>query len=485
VRQLLTESLLLSLIAGAAGLVLASLLRDTFMPWRIPAQIPVIIDARIDVRVYFYALLASIAAAVLCGLVPALRATRSDIDPELRVGGRNTGPRARFLGRNSLVVAQVTGSLFLLIVGSQMYRATSFLLTHSPGFRADHVLTAGFDPTLARYDEAQTRDFYKRLMERTRALPGAVSVAAAELMPISNHPDVRNIAPEGYRFPKGTDSEGVAANVVAGDYFSTLQIPILHGRGLESSDTADGPRVAVVSEAFAAKYFPNKDAVGARFRMGGATGPWVRIVGVAARSAYISLGEPPIAVVYLPWPQNYRPDMTLFVQTAGPSDTLASPVHEVVRSLDPNVPVFAMRTMEDYFHDRGVRVVVLLNALVGGMGMLGLLLALSGLYAVIAWSVARRTREIGIRIAVGADRGRVLVMVLKQGLKLSAIGVAIGLVPSLLLSRALTAGLKVPPFNIPTLIAVSLALLAMTAAGAYFPARRASRLDPIVVLKQE
>jgi len=485
VRQLLTESLLISLVAGVAGLVLASLLRDSFMPWRIPAQIPIIVDARIDLRVYFYALLASIAAALVCGLVPALRATGPDVEPALRVGGTNTGPRSRFFGRNALVVAQVAGSLFLLIVGSQMYRAVSFLLTHSPGFRVDHVLTAGFDPTLARYDEAQTRDFYKRLLDRTRALPGAVSVAAAELLPISNHPDVRSVAPEGYRFPKGEDSEGVAANVVAGDYFSTLQIPILHGRGLEPADTADAPRVAVVNEAFAGKYFPNKDAVGARFRMGGATGPWVRVVGVAARSSYISLGEPPIPVAYLPWSQNYRPDMTLFVQTAGPSDTLAGPVREVVRSLDTNVPVFAMSTMEAYFHDRGVKLVVLLNALVGGMGLLGLLLALSGLYAVTAWSVARRTREIGIRIAVGADRGRVLAMVLKQGLKLSAIGVAIGLVPGFLLSRALTAGLKVPPFNVPTLIAVSLALLAMTAAGAYFPARRASRLDPIVVLKQE
>ena len=219
--------------------------------------------------------------------------------------------------------------------------------------------------------------------------------------------------------------------------------------------------------------------------MGGATGPWVRIVGVAARSAYISLGEPPIPVVYLPWAQNYRPDMTLFVQTAGPSQTLAGPVREAVRSLDSNVPVFAMSTMEDYFHDRGVRLVVLLNALIGGMGVLGLLLALCGLYAVMAWSVARRTREIGIRMAVGADRVSVLAMVLRQGLKLSVIGVAIGLVPSLLLSRTLTTNLKVPPFNIPALIAVSLALLAMTAAGAYFPARRASRLDPIAVLKQD
>ena len=485
VRQLLTESLLISLVAGAAGLVLASLLRDSFMPWRIPAQIPVIIDARIDPRAYLYALLISVAAAVACGLVPALRATRPDVEPALRVGGRNTEARGRFFGRNTLVVAQVAGALFLLIVGSQMYRAVSFLLTHSPGFRKDHLLTAAFDPTLARYGEAQTRDFYKRLMERTRALPGVVSVAAAELMPISNHPDVRNVAPEGYRFPKGEDTEAVGANVVAGDYFSTLAIPILHGRGLEPADTADAPRVAVVSEAFAAKYFPNKDAVGARFRIGGATGPWVRIVGVAARSAYLSLGESPIAVVYLPYAQNYRPDMTLFAETAGPSDTLAGPVRDVVRSLDPNVPVFAMSTMEAYFHDRGVKLVVLLNALIGGMGLLGLLLALSGLYAVTAWSVARRTREIGIRIAVGADRGRVLAMVLKQGLKLSAIGVAIGLVPSLLLSRALTANLHLPPFNLPALIAVSLALLAMTAAGAYFPARRASRLDPIAVLKQE
>jgi predicted permease len=485
VRQLLTESLLISLAAGAAGLFLAQTCMDMFLPWRIPSSIPIEISARLDYRVVLYALCASLASAVLCGLVPAIRATRHNIEPALRAGGRNLEPRGRFLGRNALVVVQVAGSLFLLICASQLYRAISFVLSAPPGFRSDHILMASFDPTLARYNDAQTQAFYKRITERARQLPAVVSASLAELVPMANNPDPQLMVPEGYHLPPGKEAISVGTDVVSEDYFSTVDIPIVKGRAFRASDTADSPRVAVANEHFAQTYFPNPDPIGKRFRLGGAEGPWVEIVGLAKMSKYVMLVEPPFDFVYLPLSQNHRSEMTLLLQSAGRPENLAGPVRDLVRSLDSDQPVFAVRTMEEYFQDRAVKVVTILTGMVGGMGLLGLILALSGLYAVMAWSVARRRREIGIRMAVGADRVAVLGMVLRQGLKLSVAGIFIGLALSLAFGRALTAGVGAPSFSVPILVLVPLALLGMTVLGSYLPARRASLLDPITVLRQE
>ena len=484
VRQLLTESLLISLLGGAFGLLLAQACLDAIMPFRVPSEIPIEVTARLDLRLVLYALCATVISAVLCGLVPAFRATRADIEPALRAGGRNLESRRRFLGRNALVVAQVAGSLFLLVCATQLYRGISFVMSRPPGFRSDHLLMAGFNPELARYNDAQTQAFYRGLMEKSRQLPGAVSASLSELVPMANHVDSQLVAPEGYQMPKGREADDVMANVVSEDYFYTLGIPILEGRGFRASDTSDSPRVAVVNEHFAKKYYPDRDPIGKRLRVG-AKGDWVEIVGVAKQSKYAILIEPPMNFLYLPFSQNHRTKMTLMVQTTGPSDSLAPALRDLVRSLDSNQPLFAVRTMEEYFHERATKVFALLTGMVGGMGLLGLILALSGLYAVIAWSVARRSREIGIRMAVGADRVTVLGMVLKQGLRLSVVGIAIGFALSMLFSRALTAGMGVPSFSVPILVLAPVALLAMTAIGAYVPARRAAQLDPLTVLKQD
>jgi ABC-type antimicrobial peptide transport system permease subunit len=197
------------------------------------------------------------------------------------------------------------------------------------------------------------------------------------------------------------------------------------------------------------------------------------------------LVEPPLDFLYLPLTQNHRNGMTLLVRTAGGSGSVAGPLRDLVQSMDVDQPLFAARTMEDYVHDRATKTLNVLTNLVGGMGLLGLILALSGTYAVMAWSVARRRREIGVRMAVGADRVAVLGMVLKQGLRLSAIGIAIGLAVSLAAAKALTAAIGTPSLSVPILMMVPLAVLAMVAASAYIPARRAARLDPIAVLREE
>jgi predicted permease len=484
-RQLLAESLLLTVFAGALGLVLAQTGMASFLPWRIPSELPIDITARIDYRVISYALCTAVLSALVCGLAPAIRVTRQAIEPALRASGRNMESRRSFLGRDALVVGQVAGSLVLLICASQMYLGFSAVMSAPPGFRSDHILMASFDTTLARYDEAHSRTFYKRLVEKARELPGVTSAALAIRPPIANNIDEQAIVPEGYRLPPGREAVNVLANTVSEDYFTALNIPIVSGRAFQQSDTADSRKVAVVNRRLAEKYFPNQDPVGKRFRLDGPQGDWVDIVGVAKNSKYAMVVEPPIDFVYFPVTQKHQSNFTLFVQTAGPSSTAAPAIRNLVRSLDPGQPIFGVRTMEQYFQDRGVKTVTVLTGLVGGMGLLGLALALSGLYGVMAFSVARRTREIGIRMAVGAGRNTVLGMVLRQGLKLSLVGAAIGLVLSVAAGRVISASAGTPSFNIPTLVFVVAALVGITAIGAYVPARRASKLDPITVLRQD
>ncbi len=485
VRQLLTESLVMALAAAVAGILIAQFSVDLFSPIKVPSDIPITLEARVDARSMLYAVFAAIASAVLFGLLPALRATRAGIADDLKAGGGATGPRRRFFGRNALVVAQVAGSLLLLVCASQVYRGVNYTLTAPPGFRSHNMLMAGFDPSLARYTEDQAQQFYKRLLENARQIPGVTSAALAGLVPMANTSDGRLIVPEGFQMTPGKDAVGVMSNVVTEDYFTTAEIPIVRGRAFRETDKQGAPLVAVVNEPFAAHYYPNQDALGKRFRMGGPQGDWVEIVGIAKVSKYQSLAEPPADFLYLPLAQNPRMQMTLMLDTAGASAGVTQPLLNAVREIDADQPVFGIRTMEEYFDQRAVMIFRMFIGMLAGMGLLALALALSGLYAVMAWSVARRRREIGIRMAIGADRASVLRMVLRQGLTLGVVGAAAGLALSLAFGRAVMTNLGLPSYHLPTLAAVVAALIGMTLLGAYVPARRAAQLEPVSVLKQE
>ncbi len=277
----------------------------------------------------------------------------------------------------------------------------------------------------------------------------------------------------------------VHKNVVSDGYFSTADIPILRGRGFLETDTANSPRVAVVNQRFAETYWPNQNPVGKRFRLGGPQGDWVEVVGLARMSKYNGVVEPPMEFLYLPLSQNFRTQMTLLIATSGASDDLAQPIRRLVKSIDSNQPVIGLSTIEEYFRERATKVMNTLTGLVGGMGLLGLALALSGIYGVMSWSVARRRREIGIRMAVGAGRPAVVGMVLQNGARLGAWGTGIGLALSLVLGRGLAASIFLPSFDWRIAVLVAIALFAMTLAGAYLPARRAARLDPNQVLREE
>jgi predicted permease len=486
VRQLLTESLVIAILGGGLGLVLAQAGANWFSQIRVPIDVPIVVDVKLDPNVLLFALLVSVASAILFGLAPALQSTQTDLISALKSGGGAApGKRRRFLGRNALVMAQVSASLLLLVVATQAYRGARILLSSPAGFRTDHLLTASFNPTLARDSTEQTKEFYRRLQEQARTLPGVKSAALTQAMPmVPSSPAIR-VIPEGVQLPAGTEAVSVFSDIASDGYFRTMGVPLVEGREFAATDRADSPRVVIVNEWFARKYYPHQEVIGKRLRLNSADGPFAEIVGVAKQSKYVFTVEPPLDYLYLPLAQNPAPGMTLLLETEGPSAGLAEPLRDLVRSLDSRQPIYGVRTMEEFFDVRAHKTLGLLVEAMAGLGVLGLVLALVGLYGLMTYSVSLRQREIGIRMAVGAAPPAVVRMVLKQGMILAGSGVVVGLALSLAASKPIAALAEGRGFNLPLVALVTLALLGMAALGAYIPARRASRVDPNTVLRQD
>jgi len=485
IRQFLAESLIIAAAGGFLGLILAQAGADLFSQLRIPSDVPIILDFHVDPRVLALTAATALLSAILAGLAPAFRSTRPDLTPALKPGSADGGKRRQFFGRNALVIGQVAGSLLLLIFATQAYRGVETLLAGPAGFRTDHVLTATFDPSLARYTPAQTSEFYRRLLDRARSLSTVQSAALTEVVPFLQGGTPTRVVPDGYRFPAGAEAASVIADAVSEDYFATMDIPIVEGRPFAVTDRADTPRVAVVNQLFARKYYPNQSAVGRRFRLDSLGGPTVEIVGVARQSKYFFPIEPPLDYLYMSLAQTPRSGMTLLLHTSTPPGTLAAPLRNLVRSLDSAQPVIGIRTMEEIYDQRARKTLSILIQTLGGMGLLGLALALVGLYGLMTYSVGLRQREIGIRMAVGANRLGVLRMVLRQGLILAGSGVAIGLTVFLLVSAPVMKLVGARSFNVTILTLVCAGLLGAAALGAYLPARRASLVDPNTVLRSE
>ena len=485
VRQLLTESLVIALAGGALGLLVAKAGVDLFAQIKFPMDVPIVLDVRLDPRVLFFTIIASVASALLFGLAPALQSSHPDLVPALKSGKGDDGKRRRLLGRNTLVIAQVAGALLLLVFATQAYRGASIVISRPAGFRTNHLLMASFDPTLARYTPERSREFYKLLLQRTRNLPGVKAAALTQTVPMLPDAGATRLVPEGVRLQPGTEAISVISNTVSGGYFDTLNVPIVEGRAFQETDRADSRPVAIVNELFAHKYYPNRSPIGKRLRVMGGKNEVLEIVGVARQSKYFFLVEPPIEYLYRPLSQNLQQAMTIMVETSGPSSTAAAPMRDIVRSLDAGQPMYGVRTMEEVFDLRAQNTLGVLTEAIGALGLLGLILAMVGLYGLMSYSVSLRSREIGIRMAIGAGRSGVLGMVMKQGMVLTAAGVSAGLLLCLLASKAVTAALGVPGFNLPFVVLVTGGLVAASALGAYAPALRASRLDPNAVLRQE
>jgi putative ABC transport system permease protein len=348
----------------------------------------------------------------------------------------------------------------------------------------------GFDPSLVHYNEPQTKQFYKQLLERTRSVSGLKSIALTSSIPMGMNLDASQVAPEGFQFPPGKENTTVFSATVDENYFETMAVSILHGRGFRETDSLDTPRVVVVNEQFALHYWPGQDVVGKRLKVEDdnkvKAQQWVEVVGVAKTGKYLWLAEPPTEFIYLPWRQGQHSHMILISESQGDPAGLAAPIREVVRGLDADQPIFGVRTMEEFYKMRVITTSNVIVETVGGMGLMGLVLATVGLYSLGAYAVSRRTREIGIRMAIGAGRGSVLLMTLRRSLVPALWGLAAGLAASFFAERLMR--LVFPArtsVDFAAYLFVVPLLMAITALAAYIPARRASHVDPLVALRYE
>ncbi len=488
VRQLITESLLMAILGGVLGLGVAYAGMTLFRQIELPTDLPVMLSFRMDRRALGFSLIVAAVSAVLFGLMPALQSTRADLTAIIKASDAVAPGKRRRWGRAILVGGQVAVSVVVLVVAMFIYRGFRQNLADGPGYRTDHLLMMSFDPTLVRYSQPQSQRFLEQVAERARALPGVLNATLTTSIPMSSDAiGAETIAPESYQFPPGKDSVTVLSSTIDERYFDTMGIPLVQGRNFRDTDTPDAPQVAIVNQRLAQQYWPNQDPLGKRVRVGDEQKTWVQVVGVARDSKYLFIAEGPTEFIYLPYRQKKPDRMILVTQSAGDPAGLAAPLRQVVHDLDANQPIFNVRTMEALYRMRSVGIFNVLVTMVGSMGLMGLGLAIVGLYGLIAYSASRRTREIGIRLAIGADRASVLRMVLRQGIVLALAGLVLGLVASVGAGELLAAAFPSDDnsMDYAALLIVAAIVVAVTFVAAYVPARRASRIQPMEALRYE
>jgi predicted permease len=486
-RQVITESVLLAAGGGALGLAMGY--GGVLLLRRLPiiSDIGVRLTFNLDRRAIAVGLVLAAASALLSSLVPAWRASHTtNLAFTLRAGS-SQARRSRLWSRNGLVTGQVALALVLLTVTVYLGRAFRAEL-NQPGFRTERMLLSSFDPRLAGYDGPRTEAFYRQLSERVRALPGVTSVGMTSIVPLNqDNREPMTIVPEGFQLPRDTNSLTILSARIDEGYLATMAIPLVMGRGFVPSDTTDTPRVVLINRAMAARFWPEQNPIGKRVRlMDRENDPWAEVVGVTADNKYNWIGEGPTPWLYLPQRQDVGSRSTIVVASTGDAAALAGPVREIVKDLDPNMPISGMRTIEEFYYGNASGIVYALTTVVGTMGLLGLSLALVGLYGLVAYAAARRTREIGIRMAIGAPSRSVLRMVLRHGLALAAAGVVLGVIGSIAAGGIIrsvfpNAGM----IDLTTYVLVVPVLVAITLLAAWVPARRAARIDPLVALRQE
>src|SRR5262245_37004228 len=493
VLQLLTESVLLAAAGGVGGLVLGRVfdqLSGRFAPQLDFANVDLDYALSLDHRVLIFTTTVTVLTGIIFGILPALQASRVDLLTALQTrdatGERGPGTIGRRLSlRGGLAIAQVAVSLALIVAAGVFVRSMLSAQQLDPGFETRNVLLVSVDTGLRGYDETAGRRFFRQAVDRVKALPGVQAVSLGGPLPLDSYNVGERVLPEGYVARDEHERIVVGYSVVGSDYFRAMNTPIVAGRAFDDSDTDTTRRVVIINETMARRFWPNETALGKRIRLRDSQSPLLEIVGIAKDGKYNLLGEPPTEYFFLPHAQNYRGQMTIIARTSDSPASLATAMQREISAPDPDVPLYGVKTMPVYL-DRLLSLPKSVAALVSLFAVIALVMAAVGLYGVISFAVARRTKEIGLRIAVGAGRGDVMWMVLKHGMLLAAAGIAIGIGAALALMR-LTAGLLygVGPNDPQTFIAGALLLAGVALFASYVPARRATRLDPSIALRYE
>jgi predicted permease len=483
VRQMLTESFVLASLGATLGLAIAFWTTRSLAAFLPPYANRASFDIRPDAAVFAFTLALTVITTLLFGLAPTLHASKQDLVTAMKDNTATVGRGSRKVSlRHALVIAQVALSMVALISAGLFVRSLREAYKADLGFDPHGVLLASFDPFLSGYDESRGREFYRRLVERVRTVPGIESATLARRLPLTDGGIAFAAVTIDGNAPAKDEDMRLNYETVGPQYFQTMRIPFVHGRDFEERDREGAPGVVIINETMARRYWPRDDALGRRLKL---TKDWLVIVGVAKDVKNRSLNEAPQPFLYLPLLQDYRSNMILVARTAVEPEKMFQPVRAEVAALDPEIPMFDAKTLEEHV---GISLFLqrMAATLLSIFGLLALSLAAIGLYGVMAYSVSQRTRELGIRISVGAKRRDIFKLILGQGLALSIVGLVGGLVAALAVTR-LTANLLygISATDPVTFIVIAVLLLCVTLMACFFPARRATRVDPMIALRAE
>jgi putative ABC transport system permease protein len=488
IRQMLTESFLIATLGGALGLVMGAW-GISGLSYLMPADYFQMLGVRMDLSVFLFAGAMVMLVAFAFGIIPALQATRPDLQETLKEGGRSsTAGAGQHRLRGALAIAETALALVLLVGAGLMMKSLYRLMQVSPGFTPDRVLAMRMDLRTVQYSkDPAIINFWQQLLTRVSAIPGVESAGVGTVLPLTDDHNRTDITLEGFPLPTPGEFPHPDYHEISAAYTSALGIPLLRGRTFTDADNETAPQVALINSTMARRFWPNEDATGKRFSWGrpNPDRKWVTIVGVVGDTKLYGLDKPARLEVYVPYRQQPVNGMNLVVRSAVDPASLTSAIHAAVASIDKDQPVFNIQTMREIV-DNSISTRRLTLVLLGLFSALALVLAAIGIYGVMAYSVALRTQEIGIRMALGAQHHDVLRLVLGQGARIALFGVLIGLAGAAALSRFLSSLLFSVSANDPiTFLGVAVLLIGVALFACYIPARRAMRVDPIIALRYE